>query len=356
MKRQSFSDMLFYALALRAVSSEASPAFDGKHRTQHGWPHHWHGNSSDSAAASTETLVTTTYAGVLTTTSVVTSTTRTGTSAAATVSSTGEFLSSTASPLPFKAGLSGFVGVTSKSAFNDLKPYISWYSDYTPTTSDTDGVKGIPMLWGDGVSCGSSSGDAERMAAFDNLTTNPDFMFGFYEPDCNCPASSNMSSADGTSVWNQKLAPLASKGTLLGSPSMCKQYSENWLTPFSVDATTGKSLLLAEWQYTSIHINKNNVQGVMKDVGYYWTKYQKPVWVSEFACVDDVNEFVPCTNQTEIDQFISNAVDFFASNASVIAFGPSNGEGLGTVWPLIDSSTGKLTATGIAYLNKLKSL
>ena len=126
------------------------------------------------------------------------------------------------------------------------------------------------------------------MSAFDNLTTTPEFMFGFYEPDCNCPASSYMTTADGTSIWNEKLAPLASKGTLLGSPSMCKQYSEDWLTPFSIDTSTKKSLLDAEWRYTSIHINKNNIDGVMKDVGYYWVKYGRPIWVSEFACVDDV--------------------------------------------------------------------
>ena len=165
-----------------------------------------------------------------------------------------------------------------------------------------------------------------------------------------------MTVADGTSLWNQKLAPLASNGTALGSPSMCKQRDEDWLTPFSVDGTTGKSLLDVEWQYTSIHINKNNIDGVKSDVGYYWVKYGRPIWVSEFACVDDMNGFVPCTNQTEIDQFISDAVDFFQSNGSVIAFGASNGEGLGSVWPMIDSATGELTTTGTTYLDKLKAL
>ena len=181
-------------------------------------------------------------------------------------------------------------------------------------------------------------------------------MFGFYEPDCSCPMSSQMSETEGASLWNQKLAPLAANGTILGSPSMCKQFDETWLTPFSVDATTGKSLLDAPWTYTSVHINKNSLDGVKADVGYYWMKYGKPIWVSEFACVDDSNGFTPCTDQTEINQFISDAVDFFQSNASVIAFGASNGEGLGTTWPLIDSSTGELTTTGTTYLNKLKSL
>ncbi|KAF2233324.1 glycoside hydrolase family 128 protein, partial [Viridothelium virens] len=245
-------------------------------------------------------------------------------------------------------------GIASKQAFKDLAPYISWYSDYTPTTADSGSVKGIPMA--NGVSCSSDTDDASRMSAFDSLTTAPPFMFGFYEPDCSCPSSSQMSASDGTSIWNEKLAPLASNGTALGSPSMCKQYDEDWLTPFSVDSATGSSLLHADWTYTSIHVNKNSLDGVKADVGYYWTKYQKPIWVSEFACVDDKDGFTPCTDQTEIDQFISDAVDFFQSNGSVVAYGPSNGEGLGTVWPLIDSSTGQLTATGTTYLNKIKSL
>ena len=181
-------------------------------------------------------------------------------------------------------------------------------------------------------------------------------MFGFYEPDFSCPDSSNIGTAAGTAAWNKYLAPLAAKGTILGSPSMAKQKDENWLTPFSVDTSTGASLLDVTWNVTSVHINKNSLAGVQADIEYYVAKYKRPIWVSEFACVDDVNGFAPCTDQTEIDNFLNAVVPYFQANESVVAYGPSNGAGLLNTWPMFESGTGALSATGVTYLNILKGL
>lgn len=252
-----------------------------------------------------------------------------------------------------KGGLSGYVGIADTDAFAKFSDYIGWYSDYTPTTADVGNVQGIPMLWGDGTSCSDIPDDATRMSEFNTAmaSSTPKLMFGFYEPDCDCPMSSNISDpSTGASKWNSYIAPLAAKGTVLGSPSMCKQKDEDWLTPFT------SAGLSADWDITSIHINKNTLEGAKEDVEYYASTYGKPLWISEFACVDDVNGFVACTDQTEIDTFINEVVAFFQGNDSVIAYGASNGEGLGTVWPLTDSSTGELTATGTTYINALKSV
>ncbi|KAI9704627.1 MAG: hypothetical protein M1820_005375 [Bogoriella megaspora] len=263
-------------------------------------------------------------------------------SAASTVGSASSTFS-----LSKKAGLSGYVGIGSKAGFKSLQPYISWYSDYSPTTPSIGNVKGIPMLWGDGVSCNTATNtvDKDRLAAFDSLKTAPEIIFGLYEPDWTCPDSSQVSVANATKLWNNKLAPLAiNNGTVLGSPSMATQASETWLANFSTTA------LKANWTYTSVHINKNNIAGIQKDVEHY-KKYGKKIWVSEFACVNDVNGFQPCTDQTLINEFLKNATSYFESNDDIVAYGPSNGNGLGKVWPLFNSSTGELTATGRTYLS-----
>ena len=211
-------------------------------------------------------------------------------------------------------------------------------------------------MWGNASSCSSDNTDSStRWAEFTaNVTDyNPPIIFGFYEPDCFCPMSSDINDASaGLKLWNAHIKPLGAKGATLGSPSMCKQKDETWLQDFS-GLSTGQEL--ATWDVTSIHINKNSLEGVQKDVEYYASKYGKPVWVSEFACVDDVNGFVACTDQGAINTFINEAVQFFQNNASVVAFGASNGEGLGTVWPLIDQTSGKLSATGQTYLNALQT-
>jgi len=209
-------------------------------------------------------------------------------------------------------------------------------------------------LWGDGSACASVS--STRLTQFNDVvgsSSAPKIMFGFYEPDCDCPDSSAISDpSTGLAMWNEYLKPLAARGTTLGSPSMCTQKDESWLSEFSGKATGQE---LATWDVTSIHINKNSLAGAQADVEYYVAKYGKPVWVTEFACVDDVDGWAPCSDQGEINTFINEVVAFFQGNDSVVAYGPSNGLGLGNVWPMTDSS-GALTATGQTYINAIKNL
>ena len=174
-------------------------------------------------------------------------------------------------------------------------------------------------------------------------------MMGFYEPDFHPPDSSDISSTSAASTWSSLIAPLGTKGTLLGSPSLATQKDESWLTPFE-DAPEHP-----KWDYTCIHTNKPNVTGVKEDVEYYLQKYKKPIWVSEFACVDD-QTWTPCTDPVEIKTFIQDVVAFLQANESVIAYGYSNGDGLGSAWPMIDSSTGTITASGQVYLDVISAL
>ncbi|KAI7459828.1 hypothetical protein KC351_g17531 [Hortaea werneckii] len=247
-----------------------------------------------------------------------------------------------------KAGLSGYIGIQEMQAFSELAPYISWYSDYAPDTPDAQGVKGIGMLWG---ASGSACGDVtpERVSLFHSMLDNdsiPEIMFGFYEPDCDCDMSAQMTVSDAQTQWDALLAPLADKGVVLGSPSMCKQKDEDFLTPFLDNGAR-------DWDVTSIHINKPDLDGVKEDVEYYVSTYGKPIWVSEFSCVNDADGWSPCTDQTQINKLINDAVSYFESNEHIVAYGPSNGAGLGNVWPL--TSNGELTESGKTYLNAIKN-
>jgi len=49
-------------------------------------------------------------------------------------------------------------------------------------------------------------------------------------------------------------------------------------------------------------------------------------------------------------------VAFLQGNESVVAYGYSNGNGLGTVWPMINSDTGAITASGQVYLDTISTL
>ena len=71
--------------------------------------------------------------------------------------------------------------------------------------------------------------------------------------------------------------------------------------------------------------------------------------------MDDSNGFTPCTDQSEINGFIKDVVQFLQFNKSVVAYGYSNGDGLGDVWPLVDAKSGGLSASGQAYLSALQT-
>ena len=252
-------------------------------------------------------------------------------------------------PIAKKAGLSGYEGIQNTNAWNSFAPHIAWYSDYTPNTPNVSSVLGVGMLWGgSGSACGDVA--SPRLQSFiDNVeNTTPPIFFGFFEPDYSCSDSSQEDPAPAAADWNQYIAPLGKKGTILGSPSMAKQKDEDWLTPF-MDAGLDQS-----WDVTSIHVNKPDLAGVQADVEYYFNTYGKPIWVSELACVHDQGDWHPCDSQDEVNQFLQDVIPYLESNENVVAYGPSNGNGLGDVWPL--TNNGEITASGQQYLNVLASL
>ena len=152
-------------------------------------------------------------------------------------------------------------------------------------------------------SCADTSA---RLSAYRSMLAAdevPEIMFGFYQPDCYCPDSAQMTVQDAAEGWEALITPLAEGGTVLGSPSMCKQKDEDFLIPFNGSIVT-------TWDVTSVHINKPNLKGVKQVVEHYWSTYKKPVWVSEFACVADSPSWKPCTDQNQIDAFIWDVVTY----------------------------------------------
>lgn len=62
----------------------------------------------------------------------------------------------------------------------------------------------------------------------------------------------------------------------------------------------------------------------------------RPLLPSELS---DVNGFVPCTDQTEINSFINEIVPYMQAHPQIYAYAYSNGLGLGDVWPLMNGNS-----------------
>lgn len=210
------------------------------------------------------------------------------------------------------------------------------------------------MLWGDGHLGNPSSDvpDETRYQAFQALSaTNPTppYVIGFEEPDCSSYGSANMpDEAAAAKTWDDNMARFKAAGSKLVSPSMCKQIDETWLTPFEQAIST-------PWDITNVHINKNNMDAVKAELDYYYNKYGKPIWVSEFACVSDSPSWTPCTDQSEINTFITDIVALLQADSRVAAYAISTGVGLSDAWTAVQSDGTTLTETGNTYLAAIKS-
>ncbi|WVQ75762.1 hypothetical protein IAR50_005393 [Cryptococcus sp. DSM 104548] len=258
------------------------------------------------------------------------------TSSASTSTSTSSY-----TPNNIKAGIAG------GDAYSMIGDHIGWWYDWNAVPSGHTGSAaiGVNMLWGAGT---VDDTDASRLAAFQAITDTPQWIIGFEEPDCSTDGSSNIGVSDAVTIWENNIAQWKSKGSLLLSPSMCHQAAEQyigWLSSFESQISTDFDIL-------NLHINKNSMDGVKADIDYYYNNFgQKPIWVTEFACVDDSTDFVPCTDQNEINTFIQDIVDLFQADDRVYAYAYSTGEGLSDEWALV--SNGVLTESGQTYVTAL---
>ncbi|WVQ84826.1 hypothetical protein IAT38_006983 [Cryptococcus sp. DSM 104549] len=265
--------------------------------------------------------------------SVASSTTSSAAAATSTVSvsTTGQY-----TPNSIKAGIAG------GDAYDQIGGHIGWWYDWSAVPSGHTGAPiAVNMLWGDGS---VDATDASRLAAFKAITTAPQYIIGFEEPDCSTSGSSNIGVSVAAALWDSTIAPWKDQGSVLLSPSMCHQAAEQytgWLSSFSSQISTS-------WDVTNIHVNKNSMDGVKADIDYYYNTYGKPIWVTEFACVDDSTDFVPCTDQSEINTFIQDIVNLFEADERVHAYAYSNGDGLSDEWMMVVDGT--LTESGQTYI------
>lgn len=78
------------------------------------------------------------------------------------------------------------VGIGSCSKLQRLQ------ADWSPIPSAPSGMAAVSMLWGDGH-LGDEQDDASRVSAFKALTTSPEYIIGFEEPDCSTTGSAAIS-------------------------------------------------------------------------------------------------------------------------------------------------------------------
>lgn len=155
-----------------------------------------------------------------------------------------------------------------------------WYYTWGPAGSPNLDLPFVPMAWGKGSLPQSHS----------------DIILGFNEPDG--AAQSNLTVQQALSMWNV----VSTSADRVGSPATAGNASSagSWQEQFM--ATSPKvDFMCVHWYAPP------NASSFLRMIDSIWQKYNKPIWVTEFAVSDWLNKCPGGYPIDQVEQFMKDA-------------------------------------------------
>jgi len=220
---------------------------------------------------------------------------------------------------------------------------VQWYYTWSPSSFDTD-LEFVPMFWGE-TSINEWQSTINSTIRNRHVTS----ALGFNEPQQQGQA--NLSPTDGASLWKTYIEPLKSQGIRLGSPAPSsapsgKQWLLDWLTQCDGGCTV---------DFIALHWYDINSTAFINYLEDFHNTFQRPLWVTEWACqnFNDANE--QCSQQDIVD--FMNATESFMDSTDWVEryawFGAMiDMSGVNQDDSLMDS-TGKINTLGEQYIGAL---
>ncbi|WBW74152.1 cell wall protein Asl1, predicted O-glucosyl hydrolase [Schizosaccharomyces osmophilus] len=230
-----------------------------------------------------------------------------------------------------KRGLA-WIGGTDPSVADMFKGVASWYYNWGSQASNLDPSFEFVQ----------SQHSADGIQSASSAYTNGATVFGFNEPDL-----SNMDAGQAASLYKQYLTPLRQSGSIksLGSPAI-SNVGENWLNQFMQSCSDCNiDFIVAHWYGTGA----DQLKGLVNSLS---STYNKPIWVSEFACTNwDVSQL---PSLDDVYKVFEETIEFLESNDAVERyawFAPAAnlGSSVGENNALV-TAAGKLSGLGSKYL------
>ncbi|OJT10503.1 Alkali-sensitive linkage protein 1 [Trametes pubescens] len=239
-----------------------------------------------------------------------------------------------------KAGLGWANG-----AANDITQYLStgkvqWYYTWSPDPVQTD-IEFVPMLWGLKQTDEWDSNINKTIAA-QHVTS----VLGFNEPEIE--GQGNLSPADGATQWKAHIEPLKGLNVRLGAPAPSgsptgKQWVTDWLSACDGGCTV---------DFMPLHWYDVNSTAFIEYLEDYHNTFQKPIWVTEWAC----QNFNQADRQCSLDDIVGfmNATQSFMDSTDWVEryawFGAmENLQGVNQENALM-STSGSITSLGEQYI------
>lgn len=160
----------------------------------------------------------------------------------------------------------------------------NWYYTWGPTAVlGLEDLPFTPMCWG-------SHGAPQK-------GVNAPVLLGFNEPDRT--DQSNISPSEARNLWTMLAVP----GRRLGSPATSTNPSKagSWLEQFMADPAPQVDFVCVHWYAPP------SVDSFLKQIDAVWAKYQKPIWVTEFAVADWSGKFQGGFDVALVQQFMKDA-------------------------------------------------
>jgi hypothetical protein len=166
---------------------------------------------------------------------------------------------------------------------------ISWVYTWNArsfTAAQQAGLEFVPMFWGQKV-LGEFTSARDESNSFAGATA----ILGFNEPDH--PGEANLSPDAAVSLWKTYIQPLKAKGLRLGAPAVTSDLAvgKPWLQSF-ISKCTGCTI-----DFIPLHWYGYDGPSFVSYVQTMRNTFNKPIWITEWACSPLGGDPNRCTQQ-----------------------------------------------------------
>ena len=176
-------------------------------------------------------------------------------------------------------------GFNSDADLGALSPAVTWWYNWSPKPDSSlssgyaasKGVEFVPMIWG---------GNFDPNTLATQVPAGAKYLLTFNEP--NFGSQSNLTPAQAAALWPKVEAFAQSRGLKIVSPALnycggnCNATNPfTWLDAFFAACTN------CQVDYIGAHWYACTKEALTSYLSQYETKYKKPIWLTEFSCLDN---------------------------------------------------------------------
>ena len=237
-------------------------------------------------------------------------------------------------------------GSNSPADLAALSAGIGWWYNWSPSPDGTlppgytppAGVEFVPMIWG---------GTFDTTTLATEIPAGAKYLLTFNEP--NFGAQSNLTPQQAAALWPQIETFAAAHNLQIVSPALnycggsCNETNPfTWLDDFFAACTGCKVDYIAAHWYAC---TQSALQGYLSE---YETKYDKPIWLTEFSCLDGSIAATPANEAT----YMSAALALLESDPKVFRYSWFTGrDSSQPAINLLGADAGALTPLGQSYVS-----